>query len=146
MFSREWPARRTAVGAASSIALAAVLAACGGPQTALTPPGTPGTAQVKTAAQTCITKGGVTATPCSIQLDASNPGPVSVSVATPHGSKGVIKEHDLCGDLGIATISGSGDSWTVTAGSSAGKCRATFAYFNNGQKVGYARIVITNSI
>jgi hypothetical protein len=103
-------------------------------------------AQVKTAAQTCITKGGVSATPCSIDLNPSNPGPVSVSVATPHGSKGVIKEHDLCGDLGIATVSGSGDSWTVTAGSSAGKCRATIAYFNNGQKVGYARIVIKNEL
>lgn len=146
MFLRQWPAGRTALGAASSIAVAAVLAACGGSQTALTPAGASAMAQVKTAAQTCITKGGVTATPCSIELNPSNPGPVSVSVSTPQGSKGVIKEHDLCGELGIATISGSGDSWTVTAGANAGKCRATIAYFNNKQKVGYARIVINNSI
>ena len=133
----------TVLGLAGSIASAAVLAACSGSQSALTPQGI---SQVSSAARTCVTKGGVTATPCSIQLTASAPGPVSVSVQTPKGSKGVIKEHDLCSALGIAAVSGSGTSWAVTAGSTAGKCRATFAYFNNGQKVGYARIVISNSI
>jgi hypothetical protein len=131
------------LGAAGAIAAAAVLAACSGSQSVPTPQGI---SQASSAAQTCITKGGVTATPCSVQLTAAAPGPVSVSVQTPKGSKGVVKEHDLCSALGIAAISGSDTSWTVTAGSAAGKCRATFAYFNNGQKVGYARIVITNSI
>jgi hypothetical protein len=81
-----------------------------------------------------------------VLLNASNPGPVALTLKTPNGSKGTIKEHDLCGALGIAMIMGSGSSWTVMAESNTGTCRATFAYFNNGKKVGWARAIIVNKL
>jgi len=95
----------------------------------------------------CKTKGGVRADPCLVKLDASNPGPVTVTLKTPHGSKGSVVEHDNCGGAsGIASISGSGQSWSVTAGSQAGACHAHFNYFNNNQRVGWVRITIKNSV
>jgi hypothetical protein len=141
------------IGSATAVTGAlALLAGCGGSQPQMTPQGfTQGNGSAAShslvPAVTCPpTKGGVSVTPCRVQLNASNPGPIALTVSTPSGSKGTIKEHDLCGALGIATISGSGDSWSVTAGSTAGRCRVSFAYFNNGMKVGWARAVITNSI
>ncbi|MGA8097058.1 MAG: hypothetical protein WB810_00210 [Candidatus Cybelea sp.] len=131
----------------------ALLAGCGGSQPQMTPQGfTQGNGSAASHSIVSPTrrcppaKGGVSVTPCRVELNASNPGPIALSVQTPGGSKGTIKEHDLCGALGIATISGSGDSWSVTAGSTPGSCRVSFAYFNNGMKVGWARAVITNSI
>ncbi|MGA9944693.1 MAG: hypothetical protein WBP75_06610 [Candidatus Cybelea sp.] len=130
----------------------ALLAGCGGSQPQMTPQGfAQGTGSAAShslvPAVTCPpTDGGVSVTPCRVELNASNPGPIALTVSTPNGSKGTLKEHDLCGALGIATVSGSGDSWSVTAGSTAGKCRISFAYFNNGKKVGWARAVVTNSI
>lgn len=129
------------------------LAACGGSQSQMTPlglsqsNGSAASHSFADAKQSCPpSKGGVSVAPCRVQLTASNPGPVALTVSTPNGSKGTIKEHDLCGALGIAIVSGSGNSWSVTAGSNAGTCRVSFAYRNNGMKVGWARAVITNSI
>jgi hypothetical protein len=95
----------------------------------------------------CKYQGGVRATPCRVQLSASNPGPITVTLRTPHGSKGSVVEHDSCGGAsGVATISGSGTTWYVTAGATSGACKARFNYFNNAQKVGWVRITIQNSI
>jgi hypothetical protein len=89
-------------------------------------------------------KGAVRVTPCRVHLKPSNPGPVMLTLKTPHGSKGTVREHDVCAAQGIATITGSGDTWTVTAGPNHGKCLANFAYSNNGHKVQYGRAFIRN--
>lgn len=86
-------------------------------------------------------------TPCRVEFTVSNEGPTSLSVRTPHGSKGEVVEHDSCGGAsGIASFSGSGSSWSVTAGAKAGNCKARFNYSNNGKKVGFAVLKVDNDI
>lgn len=153
MFVLRYPSMRLTWGAAAAFTAAALLAGCGGAQSQITPQGatqfngvahSPGAAAEKGGCPPH--KGAVRVTPCTVDLSSSNPGPITLSVRTPHGSKGSLKEHDVCGTKGIATISGSGDTWTVTAGPNAGTCLANFAYFNNGHKVQYGRSRITNTI
>lgn len=152
MFLRQDLSTRLVSGAVAAVAATAMLAGCSGSQPQLTPQGFSQTSKAAVTHSSivpnasCPSKGGVSVTPCRVLLNASNPGPVALTVKTPNGSKSKLKEHDLCGALGIATISGSGDSWTVTAGSNTGTCRATFAYFNNGNKVGWARAIIDNQL
>jgi hypothetical protein len=136
-----------------AVAVAIAFAGCSGSQSALNPALATQAGQALGARSpvgapdTCKYQGGVRATPCRVQLSASNPGPIAVTLRTPHGSKGSVVEHDNCGGAsGIATITGSGDSWSVTAGSTAGACKARFNYFNNAQRVGWVRINIQNSI
>jgi hypothetical protein len=140
-------------GATGLTGALALLAGCGGSQPQMTPQGfTQANDAVRSPIsadkdKTCPpSKGAVRVTPCNVALSVSNPGPVALKLKTPHGSKGSIREHDVCGAMGIATISGSGDNWSVTAGSTPGTCLANFAYFNNGHKVQFGRSRITNSI
>lgn len=130
----------------------ALLAGCGGSQPQMTPLGFTQTNSVA-AGQSLMDpdsrpcppqKGAVRVTPCRVHLKPSNPGPVTLTLKTPHGSKGSVREHDVCAAQGIATITGSGDTWTVTAGPNHGKCLANFAYSNNGHKVQYGRAFIRN--
>jgi hypothetical protein len=136
-----------------ALAAAAILAGCGGSAGQLNPQSLTGVTGATSShspgiePDACRSNGGVRATPCRVQLSASNPGPVSVTLRTPHGAKGSVVEHDTCGTSGIATVTqGSGGTWNVTAGSTAGSCKARFNYFNNAQKVGWARIEIQNTI
>jgi len=96
----------------------------------------------------CLNNGGVRVAPCRILFNAGNPGPDTVYVRTPHGSKGSVLESDTCGGAsGIATITqGSGNSWIVTAGPTTGRCKARFNYFNNNQKAGWATLRINNTL
>jgi hypothetical protein len=153
MLLLRYPSMRLAWGAVATFAASALLAGCGGAQSQLSPQGVsqvnstarmPGAAEDKNGCPPH--KGAVRVTPCTVDLSSSNPGPVTLTLKTPHGSKGTIREHDVCGTNGIATISGSGDTWSVTAGPNAGTCLANFAYFNNGHKVQYGRSRITNTI
>ncbi|MGB8908033.1 MAG: hypothetical protein WCC84_04740 [Candidatus Cybelea sp.] len=95
----------SAVAATGALVL---LVGCGGSQPQMTPQGfTEGNGSaashsIVNLSVTCPpTKGGVSVTPCRVLLNASNPGPVALTVQTPNGSKGTIKEHDLCGALGM---------------------------------------------
>jgi hypothetical protein len=150
--SRCLPVRPT-LGAVALIAATAFLGGCGGSQ-ALSPQGpTQANAAIATHSSpiepdVCRNGGGVRVAPCKIHLTVSNPGPDSVIVRGPKGEKGMLLERDKCGGAsGIATITqGSGASWTVTAGPTTGSCKARFTYFNNGTKVGFAVLRVTNSI
>lgn len=149
--SRSMP-KRSVLGALAIFAATAVLAACSGSQSQVSP------AAPQTSAQSmqnsifepdaCRHEGGVRVTPCRVDFTASNSGPQSVTLRTPHGSKGSVVEHDNCGGAsGIATVTqGSDDTWVVTAGATAGTCHARFNYFNNGQRVGFAVLEIKNEI
>ncbi|HYL27232.1 MAG TPA: hypothetical protein VEW74_05310 [Candidatus Nitrosotalea sp.] len=136
----------------TAAAAAAALAACAGSQPGVNPTFSTQTSQAQNVRtpigdDTCRSQGGVRATPCRVQLTTSNPGPIAVTLRTPHGAKGSLVEHDNCGGAaGIAVITGSGNSWSVTAGAKSGSCKARFNYFNNGQKVGWARIKIQNQV
>jgi hypothetical protein len=154
MFLRRWAPTRLTWCVSAAVAATALLAGCGGSQQSqMTAPGLP---QANNAVHSAIAmdkesgcpphKGAVRVTPCTVDLSPSNPGPVGLSLKTPHGSKGSVREHDVCGTKGIATITGSGDSWSVTAGSNPGVCLANFAYFNNGHKVQFGRSRITNTL
>lgn len=145
---------RPLLGTLSITAAAGMLAACGGSQSSLNPQGP---AQINSAVTThslaiepdaCLNSGGVRVAPCRIRFSAANPGPDTVYVRTPHGSKGLLRESDHCGGAsGIATITqGSGDAWIVTAGPTTGHCKARFNYFNNNQKAGWATLRINNTL
>lgn len=98
----------------------------------------------------CPAHGGVRVNPCTLDFNASNPGPDTVTVRTPKGKKSTLSESDNCttssGD--VATImQGSSDQWTVTAGTIAGSCTAEFDYLSkHGKKLGFADLNITNAL
>jgi hypothetical protein len=137
-------------GALVSLAsVAAILAGCSSGSQNQVPLGSSATAQsLMVGADACLSKGGVRVTPCKVVLTASQPGPDTVTLKTPHGSKGSVVEHDTCGGAsGKATITQqSTDTWEVTAGAEAGDCHAKFNYFNNNQRVGWAELKIENMI
>ncbi|HKU81379.1 MAG TPA: hypothetical protein VJP76_04340 [Candidatus Tumulicola sp.] len=97
----------------------------------------------------CTAHGGARVSPCNVDLNASNPGPDTVTTRNPRSKKGTFTESDTCGGpSGIATVVlSSGDQWTVTAGGTAGTCSAEFDYTNpHGKVVGSATLNITNEL
>jgi hypothetical protein len=133
----------------SLVSAAAILAGCGSGSQNQLPLGSSAAAQSRIVSpDACLSKGGVRVTPCKIVLTASQPGPDTVTLKTPKGSKGSIVEHDTCGGAsGKATITQqSTDTWEVTAGAEAGDCHAKFNYFNNDKRVGWAELEIENMI
>ena len=134
----------------SALASAALLAGCGGAQSQINPAGTAQNVVVHhNVAGGCSAHGGARVSPCNVDLNASNPGPDTVTTRNPRSKKGVFTESDTCGGAsGIATVVlSSGDQWTVTAGATAGTCSAEFDYMApHGKKVGWATLNITNEI
>ena len=150
MVSSKCLSARTFTAIASVFTAAAILAGCGGSQAGFAPQAVtqsnPAAATGATVMEpdNCKYAGGVRATPCRVQLNASHPV-VTVTLRAPKGSKGTVVEHDTCGGAsGMASISGSDASWQVTAGGTLGKCFVRFNYFNNDQKIGWARVKIEN--
>lgn len=134
-------------GALAAMTAVALLAGCGSSQSGFAPAGSTQLNAGMIVPAACRYHGGVRATPCLVRLTASNPGPITVTLRTPHGSKGTIVEHDTCGGAsGKASISGSGDTWQVTAGAIEGDCIARFNYHNNAQKVGWVEVKIENQV
>lgn len=137
----------------AAIASAAILSGCSGSPSQYNPAAA---AQANAAAlhspttpdlQQCRQEGGVRITPCRVKFDVANQGPLSISLHTPHGSKGKVVERDTCGGAsGMASLSGSGKSWAATAGARRGRCRVRFTYSNNGKEVGWAVLRIHNRI
>jgi hypothetical protein len=138
------------LGALVSLAFAAaIMAGCSSGSQNQLPLGSSATVQSPMmSADSCTFKGGVRVNPCKVVLTASQPGPDTVTLTTPHGSKGSIDEHDNCGGAsGHATVTQqTTDTWVVTAGALAGDCHAKFNYFNNGRRVGWAELKIENMI
>ena len=129
--------------------VAALLAGCSGSQGVNPATSSGGSLLSPSVKGGCQAHGGVRVTPCSVTFTASSSGPDTVSVRTPKTKKGTLSESDNCGGpSGIATVTqGSGDDWTVTAGSSTGSCTATFTFDNKrGKQIGWADISITNDI
>ena len=93
----------------------------------------------------CRSKGGVTATPCPATVGSSNPVQ-DITVNAPGSPAPTISEKDTCSAKSIATLEGSGSTWVVLAGTTAGKCKAVFTAKNAaGKKVGKAVLNIKNT-
>ena len=127
----------------------ALLAGCGGSQSAMTPQASvPVSPMVK---GHCSAHGGVRVSPCTVDLTVSSPGPDTVTVRTPNNKKGTLSEQDNCASSGIATVTqnpSNSDQWIVTAGATTGSCTATFSYTSakKHKVIGSATLSITNSI
>lgn len=138
---------RYVVGAA---ALGALMAGCAGGSPSSTGGALPQSGGLGPNVQGgCTAHGGMRVSPCNVDLNASNPGPVTVTVRNPRTKKGTVAESDTCGGpSGIATVAlSSGDDWTVTAGATAGTCTATFTFSNKrGKQIGSATLNITNEL
>ncbi|HLY02687.1 MAG TPA: hypothetical protein VKR56_09355 [Candidatus Cybelea sp.] len=139
----------------AATAATAVLAGCGGSQTAnpamqLNPqvhaPVSwalgPNSSSLSDDARKCNGGGPVKLTPCRIHFTKLSDQAVAVSVKYPGDPKGTLTETDNCGDR--ATVTGSGGSWTVTPGTKRRRCKAVFAYSSNGKEHGSAVLRIDN--
>ena len=91
----------------------------------------------------CLSDHGVSVTPCSIHLSLSNPQQ-NVTTKGPKGGKFSYNDK-LCAKGHIATISGSGNTYTATWGDKTGSCTAVFTdKGTNGKTIGTAKLSITN--
>jgi hypothetical protein len=142
------PPIRYVLGSFAAAVAVALIAGCGGSSSPMTPLGS-AMQQSPAVKGHCTPHGGVHVNPCTVTFNASNPGPDTVTVRTPVDKKGKLQESDNCGGAsGIATLApATGKQWTVTAGSTAGSCTATFSYLSKrGKTLGYADLSITNSL
>jgi hypothetical protein len=147
---------RYLLSAFAAVAAAAMFAGCSGSPSQVTPigatqqnPALMHSPLVPAVKGHCPAHGGVRVTPCTVTFSASNTGPDTVTVRTPEDKKGTLAESDNCGGAsGIATVAqGSGDDWTVAAGSTIGSCTATFDYTSKrGKLLGHADLSITNNL
>jgi hypothetical protein len=91
----------------------------------------------------CKIDNGVSVKPCSIHLSASKPTQ-TVTTKGPKGGKFSYND-TKCKQQGIATISGSGDSYLVIWGNKSGSCTAVFTdKDSSGKTIGTAKLSITN--
>ncbi len=92
----------------------------------------------------CKKDHGVSVTPCSVSLSASEP----TATVTTKGPKGSVFTYNdkKCSAEGVATVSGSGDSYLVSWGDESGSCTVVFTDKISGKKVGTAKLSVTNTI
>jgi hypothetical protein len=132
----------------AALAVAGVLAGCAGnvaaPSTSSNVlPGMALQMQPAGAPLACLSDHGVSVKPCSIHLSISNPQQ-RVTTRGPKGGKFSFNDK-ACVRGGIATISGSGHSYTATWGNTSGSCTAVFTDKHpNGKTIGTAKLKITN--
>ena len=118
-----------------AVAVAALAAGCSAARTSSA--GVPQTMPVMNQAQSsasnmdrrgCQNDDGVNVTPCHIVFDASHPGPDTVTV---NSNGKMVVERDNCTRRGVASVApASGNTYTVTAGTTAGMCSARFVVRN----------------
>jgi len=132
----------------AALAVAGMLAGCAGgasaPQTSSNAlPFVASQMQPTDAPMTCKIDNGVSVKPCSIHLSASNPTQ-TVTTKGPKGGKFSYND-TKCKQQGIATISGSGNSYLAIWGNKSGSCIAVFTdKDSSGRTIGTAKLSITN--
>jgi hypothetical protein len=141
---------KSSVRPLAALAVAGMLAGCAGGASA---PQTPSnalpftTSQMRVAAApigfACKIDHGVSVKPCSINLSSSNP---EQTVTTKGPSRGTFTYNDkTCAQNGIATISGSGNTYIAVWGNKSGSCIAVFKDKSKaGKTIGKAALSITN--
>lgn len=92
----------------------------------------------------CSASHGVSVHPCSVKLSLKSP---TATVTTKGPKSGSFTVSDTkCTDNGVATVSGSGNTYLVTAGANKGTCTAKFMDKKaNGERIGTAKLSITNN-
>jgi hypothetical protein len=134
----------------ASLGLVGILAGCSGAAT------NPQTASGVSAPQAlsaetpidlakCKVDHGVSVKPCSVKLTVTNP---TEQVTTKGPSGGTFTDKDKkCSSKDIATITGTGNTFTVTAGLKSGKCNGKFIDKDaKGKRIGTAILSITNTV
>jgi hypothetical protein len=140
----------SSVRSLAALAVAGILAGCAG---GYSTPQTPSNALPFTASQmrmagapidfACKVDNGVSVKPCSIHLSGSNPEQ-TVTTKGPKGGKFTFNDK-TCMSKGIATISGSGNSFSAVWGNTSGSCIAVFTdKTKTGKTIGTAKLSITN--
>lgn len=95
---------------------------------------------------TCRHHGGARVDPCTLDFNATNPGPFLVTTFNAKGKKATFSEADTCGGIASVVSQGS-DQWLVSAESFGGTCAATFTMSNSHGKVtGTAVLNITSEL
>jgi len=127
----------------TTLAVAGTLAGCG----ASLPPAT-ATSQVQQAgapiADKCPSDKGVSVKPCAVDLTPKKTS-TSVTVKGPKGSTFTVKDPG-CTSRGVATVSGSGNTYLISAGTKLGQCVVTFVDYGQGSKrIGAAKAIILNN-
>ena len=140
----------TSVRSLAALAVAGMLAGCAGGTSA---PQTSSNALPFTASQmrvagapidfACKVDNGVSVKPCSIHLSGSNPQQ-TVTTKGPKGGKFTFNDK-TCSQKGIATISGSGNTYSAFWGNKSGSCVTVFTdKTKTGKTIGTAALTITN--
>jgi hypothetical protein len=143
---------KSSVRSLATLAVAGILAGCAGgasaPQTSSNAlPFAPSQMRVVGGAPidplACKIDHGVSVKPCSIHLSASN-FKQTVTTKGPKGDKFTFNDK-TCAKEDIATISGSGNSYTALWGIKSGSCTAVFTDKSKaGKTIGTAKLSITN--
>jgi hypothetical protein len=94
-------------------------------------------------ADKCTSDNGISVKPCAVQLTAKKTS-TTVTTKGPKGGTFSVKD-PACTTRGVATVSGSGDTYTISAGTKHGQCIATFVdYDSGGKRLGAAKLIIVN--
>ncbi len=142
-------------GALATLAVAGTLAGCGG---AATPSLTPSNVLLSSSRnlqpagliadkrRRCPSEKGVSVKPCAIKLTVAKPSK-KVTTKGPDGGTFTVSDAG-CTSRQIATIAGSGNRYTITAGSHGkGQCVATFIDYNSsGKRLGAAKVIVVNKV
>ncbi len=131
------------IASVATLAIAGMLAGCSG---ALP---TASSQQAQTAGapiaqrMKCPPDNGVSVRPCAVRLTASETS-ATVKTRGPKGGTFSVRDNH-CTTKNIVTVTGSGNSWTITAGASTGHCTVNFIDRDfNGKKLGIATVDAAN--
>lgn len=127
------------IGSLGALAAAGLLAGCAGAGSA-----PPTSSSVIADAAQCKVDHGVSVNPCSVSLGWSDPK-ATVKTSGPKG--GTFSFNDkACSTEGIATVTGSGDTYVVDWGSKSGTCSVVFSDKVGGKTVGTAKLSVKNTV
>jgi hypothetical protein len=119
----------------ATLAIASIVAGCSGGNLAAGAPNAQG--------MKCLPGNGGSARPCAVRLAASETS-ATVKTRGPKGGSFSVRDNH-CATKDIVTLAGSGDSWTITAGTNKGHCTVNFIDSDfNGKKLGVARVDLAN--
>jgi hypothetical protein len=125
----------------AAVAVAGLLAGCAGAGSA--PPTSSSAPMDFLQAAACKVDHGVSVKPCSLNLSWMKPQ-ATVKTSGPKG--GVFSFNDkTCSSGGIATVSGSHGSYTVTWGNKSGSCSVLFTDKHHHKTVGTAKLSVKNT-
>jgi hypothetical protein len=133
----------------AALAVAGLLGGCAGaasaPAISSSVPGVSGMQSLASPIQPakCTVDHGVSVNPCSLSLSWSKPK-ATVKTSGPKGS-GFSFNDKACAAGGIATVTGSHGTYTVTWGSKSGSCSVLFTAKVSGKTVGTAKLSVKNT-